>query len=481
MTASVGASPLLSAAPAAGSAGRRACARLVLVSLVVPVAFEIAGFRLTPSLLVLIALYPMLLMRVLSGRLRLGLVDLLFVLYVGWLSLSMLVNTPGRFVAYTGQQGLAILGGYMAGRVLVRDRADFAALLRFLFWIVALSLPFALIEALADRPLIIELVRDHTPFSTFVENDYEPRLGLYRAQWVFAHPIHYGVFAMLAFAPVVVGLGLAPVLRGLAAVLIGAACLLSVSSGPLLALMFQGPLFLWHRLAARRSARPWREIGLSLGGLYLLLDLLSTKNALVAISTRLALDSSTASYREQIWRYGSAQVARTPWLGVGDNYWARPHWMVSASIDNFWLLLAIVHGLPALVFFGTALGLSLVRINRRELGPDPALQALRLGWTLAMLGCVLVAGTVALWGEILIFVMLMLGAGQWMLNAQPDQGAATPATPNAAPQPDRAGPVFTRFPAAAPPAPRPARRPPALPAPRPVLARNIRPLWRRQP
>ncbi|WKL39822.1 O-antigen ligase family protein (plasmid) [Sinorhizobium meliloti] len=60
-------------------------------------------------------------------------------------------------------------------------------------------------------------------------------------------------------------------------------------------------------------------------------------------------DAQTGWYRLAIWEFGSASVLNHPILGIGLTEYARPSWMGSASVDNFWLLIAIRHGIPAVV------------------------------------------------------------------------------------------------------------------------------------
>jgi len=419
--------------------------RLMVISLLIPISFEIAGFRFTPALLTLFALFPIMFVNFFSGRAgRMGLIDALFFFYVFWTAITILENNPNRFVAYTGTQGLNILGGYLVGRVMIRDRDDFSAFIHAVFWAVAFSLPFALYESLFDVPLILRFVEDYTPFATFNENMYPPRMGFFRAQFVFVHPIHYGMFCSLAFATVFVGLHeqLRTFLRWAASGVVSFCCFLAVSSGPFLSMLVQAGIFGMYRAASRFSPRPWRLLSGCFLGIYTVLELASNNSAFVAVSSRLAFNPATAYYRTLIWQYGTEQVMRTPILGNGYNYWPRPFWMTT-SVDNMWLLIAMVHGLPALIAFSAAILVLLYRINRRDFSANADLDYLRLGWTLSMLGFMITASTVAIWGEIQIFFMILFGSGYWMLSAP---GAPRDAAPEEeSPAPERVL-RYTRFP-----------------------------------
>tara|TARA_R110002051_G_scaffold146786_2_gene219572 strand:+ start:51587 stop:53014 length:1428 start_codon:yes stop_codon:yes gene_type:complete len=420
---------------------RRKLVRLIVVALLIPLSFEVASFRLTPSLLVMIGLFPLLTVQYFKKAVVWRLPDFLFFFFVLWQGLTILINNPERVVAFTGQQALLTLAGFLAGRLLVINRQDFYNLIVFVGVASMISMPFALYESVFDDPIILRLIADYTPFDTFRQNNYEPRLGLYRAQFVFAHPIHFGLLGALALVPFLYGLKgyLSAGARIPGSMLIGAACFLSVSSGAVLSVMLQLVLFIWHS-AASRFQRPWRTVLISGSLIYAVLEVASNKSAFVAISSRLAFNSSTAYYRTLIWEFGTQQVRRTPFFGNGYNYWERPFWMLSSSVDNHWLLLVMVHGIPAVLLFAGSMIYAFVMVNRPSDGGS-AVQRLRLAWTLTLIGFAMSASTVAIWGEIQLLFMLIFGAGFWMIGPildPSDQDEVEETAPSRAPQ-------YTRF------------------------------------
>lgn len=434
-----------SMAAASSGAGRRFVVRLVLASILIPISFEIGAVRLTPALIVLMLLFPVLVGRLAAGTGgRIKLVDILFFLFIAWATLAIYVNNPSRVVTYIGQQALVVLGGYLVGRTMILNREDFASFVRFATWTVIVSLPFVIYESITDITPILRFVTEYTSFDTFTENTYEPRMGLYRAQWVFTHPIHYGLFCALIFMLALVALRtrVGAFRRWAAGLGVAIACFFSVSSGPVLSLFLQGGLLATYQTSARLFSLPWRAILAGSTVLYVILELASTKSAFVAVSGRLAFNSSTAFYRTLIWRYGTEQVRRTPIFGNGFNYWPRPNWMTS-SVDNYWLAMAMSYGLPALVFFALALFIALIAVNRRDFRNDADLDAMRLAWTISLVGFAMIASTVALWNEILIFLLILFGAGQWMITTTP--GDAAEAGTEAGDRMSR----YTRFPATA--------------------------------
>lgn len=401
--------------------------RLIIVALLTPLSFELAGIRLTPSLLLLIGLFPFLVQKFLAGVVRWRAPDLLFSLYVLWQALTILLNNPERFVAFTGQQTLSTFAVYLAGRLLILNRQDFMSFVLFWAGATMISVPFALYEAIQDDPIILRMIADYTPFSSFAQNDYEPRLGLYRAQFVFVHPIHYGLLGAMILMLFWHGLSgrLSAAKRFWGTALIFVSTLLSVSSGAVLSVVLQLGTFVMYKVAARVGP-PWRVMFISGAALYAVLELASNRSAFAAISGRLAFNAQTAYFRTLIWEYGSAQVLRTPIFGNGYNYWPRPHWMPS-SVDNHWLLMSMVHGLPALVLLVVALLYAFFVVNKPALLGNGELDRMRLSWTLALLGLCMSASTVALWAEIQMFFMLLFGAGFWLADTGPSAAPAQPA------------------------------------------------------
>ena len=163
-----------------------------------------------------------------------------------------------------------------------------------------------------------------------------------------------------------------------------------------------------------------------------MLELASTRPALFAIVARLSFSTGTAYSRLALFEYGMAQIRRTPILGNGYNPFPMPPWM-TGSTDNYWLMLAIVLGVPAFLFYAGAYLSAMIRIGRRNFDHDPVLHDLRLGWVIMMVGLSLTLATVALFGETSAIVLLIFGCAQWMQTAgetahepagEPQRGAA---------------------------------------------------------
>jgi len=106
-----------------------------------------------------------------------------------------------------------------------------------------------------------------------------------------------------------------------------------------------------------------------------------------------------------------------PLFGLGLNEWERPDWM-GASIDNFWLCLAVRFGLPAtmlmmLVFFSILLTVSF----RKRL--DAKVTEYRTGFLVSMATFFLVGWTVHFWDAAYVLFVFLMGSGVWILDVKP--------------------------------------------------------------
>lgn len=424
-------------APAATAGGVLA---LFLVTLILPINFELGGLKLSPVRLFLLAGFVPMLVRLISGsagRLTVG--DLCFGLYGLWMGLAMVaVHGPSR-IPFAGISIVEAAGGYLAGRVLIRHATDYRTFFRYFLITLAFLAPFAVIENLTGRMLISEalspLFQTHPKVLLRSAEDY--RMGLVRAQGVVEHSILWGVFCSIAIANAFYlyreTFARSVMLSGFAL----AMTFTSLSSGPLLSAMLQLGMIGWGW--ATRNAW-WVLVGLAVAA-YVVIDLISNRSGVQVLISYLTFNPGNAYWRLHIWNYGSAEVLRHPLFGIGLNDWVRPSWMATASVDNFWLNVAMRYGLPALIFLAAGIIATLVQILRRRDLPE-ALQALRTGHVIALVGTILALTTVHIWGSTGVLVMFYVGAGGWLATASfPAEPAAagtgSEAIPSRGPGPRR--------------------------------------------
>lgn len=417
---------------------------LTLTSIVFPMNFMLGSLLLSPARILYLLVVPILIVQFFSGKYgRVTAVDVLVFCHIFWLVLTVFVNHQlSTAITYTGSNVSLILGGYLVGRT-IQSTAQMRGAALFLVGLVIFSLPFAIVETRTSTMVLARLV-DHIPgFYGNKDVNYDPRFGFNRVQFLFAHPIHYGLFCSCAFSLCFIGLRkyFSVVSRTLLSMGIALATFLSVSSGPFLALAMQICLIGWGWLFRSLNYR-WRLLS-GLGfAIYLVLEVLSNRPAIYAIVSKLAFSASTANDRRLLLEYGIAQIQRAPILGIGFRPFPLPFYM-TGSIDNHWLLVCIVFGLPTFVFLIAALFLAFYRLGRIK-QTDANFNDLRLAWNITMISLMLTLATVAIWTEMLSLFYFVIGSGIWMTTYRPEN------KPNAVPDEPvsqgRQNP-YTRFPA----------------------------------
>lgn len=395
-----------------------------VVSLCIPVIFGIGSIRLSPyRLLLLLALVPLVLRWLSGGTGPVRAFDLMILAAFTLAATSYLV-LHGVGIAY---QPAAILlieaaGAYLLGRAAIRSAADMVRLTRLLLRLLLVLFLPTLYEALTGQAIILDVLG--RVMSVFPDVWQDRRLGLDRAQVVFEHSILFGafvssMFGFMLYVPAFrAGAG-----RLVATWLTGVIAFLSISAGALFALVFQLGMRLWDVLT-RGIPRRWTLLGLGFLALYILIDIGSNRTPFHVVISYMTFSSSSGYNRILIWQFGLENVFANPLLGLGFNDWERPHWM-GDSVDNFWLLHAMRHGVPSFLLFAGGLFVLIRRVSLATLAGPAA--ACRAGW-LAGFGSLILAGiTVHYWNALFVWFMFLAGAGAWLLDAPAGTAADGPA------------------------------------------------------
>ncbi len=421
-------------------------AKLSILALLIPVLFNLGPLFMTTARFAYLLLVPYLLANLAMGRLGgFRKVDACVFLFLIWIALSIARNNPAALVTFVGSNAALFLGGYLTARCYIRSASDFVRLYKFLAICILVLTPLAIFESISTQAPIPRLIEKLPGIFSRIDVNYERRFGLDRAQVVFDHPIHWGLFTSLGFAMVLTGFRTfwSAHKRLLLGFFIGVACFTSVSSGPFLAVIAQAMLLLYWRLF--RSV-PYHWPALIIIGVlsYIVLDILSDRPAYYAIASRLAFNASTANVRMVLLDFGMDQIGKTPVWGIGYNDWGLPPWM-TGSLDNYWLLTALVYGIPAFVFLASAFAYPMIKASRQDFSHSQLLQDTRRAWMISMSGLILTLATVAVWGEMSSLVFFLMGSGVffgYIPKEDMDQGhIPTPTTHRSTEM------VFTRFPA----------------------------------
>lgn len=419
---------------------------LYLLGVVIPIGFQVGPLAMTTLRLLLLALIIPLTVRLLMGRFgRIYLTDVLFAAHILWVTVALAANNPDRVVEQVGSVGTEFLGGYLVGRAYVRSPEAFAALCRTLVLIVCLTLPLALYETRTGDPILIRLIGGLPGLSSLPIVNYERRLGLERVQAILAHPIHYGLFCSVAFSLSFVALRdlVSPARRILASAVIALCGFLALSSGALLAMALQIGLIAWSVTFARLERRWWLLVAL-FALAYVVIDLLSNRTPIRVFMSYATFSPATAFYRSIIFDWGMVNVWGSPVFGIGLRDWVRASWMRTASMDNFWLVMAVRYGIPGFLLLAAGYALGVARVMRRDFRADPVLTQFRRAWVFTFLGLSFTLVTVHIWTNIYSFVFFMFGAGMWFIDAAARSPQDGPAEAQEADRGRRIG--HTRFP-----------------------------------
>lgn len=415
---------------------------LLLVALIFPFIIFVGPLRLSVYRLVLLVFFfPVVFIWLRGGAGRVRLADIALLFFCAWSTLSYaVIHGMAISVERGGIVLVETIGAYLLARCYIRDADSFLRMVRVLFWIIAILLPFAAYEALTGQNLLLKFFDAIYP--SYRDVYKEPRWGMRRVQGPFEHPILFGVFAgsSVGLVHLVLGYKKVFVTRVFRSAIVSVTAFFSLSSGPLVAAGIQIAFLLWNGVLRSLESR-WKFLfSLSLMG-WFVISVASSRSVPQIIISLLAFNTSSAWNRLRIWEYGSASVLKHPVFGIGLNDWERAPWMVD-SVDMFWLVPAMRHGFPGGISLHLALALVVLGVLFRK-GLSERQNQFRTGFLITMAGFYISGWTVHYWNATYVLFMFLLGSGGWLLDAKPEvesdkAGGARP--------PDRQGLRYRRFP-----------------------------------
>lgn len=407
---------------------------ILIVTWMLPIQPIISGQRLDPYRIFLIVMFLPFLIGFFTGKSgRFTLPDGLIFGYLTWVVLSLIFRHGFSMLPFAISQAIELFGGYAAGRLLIRNVQDYRNFIRFFLLSLLLLLPFVIYESISGRMMIGEIFSRFFPVPT---KNNEWRYGLSRVQGVFPHSILFGLYCSINAANVIFLYKdrLLRLLPRFALVLY--MTFASLSSAPMLSVIIQIATFTWGKITRNNW---WLLISIVLSAI-LFLELASNRGAVLILIQNLTLDPQTGWWRYYIWTYGLNSVASDPIFGIGMNDWARPYWMFAASVDSFWLLTMMRHGLPAIVMLVSGLILHIVFVVRAK-GLSPAASELRKGYLIGLVGLCFTLFTVHVWDVLAVLTMFYFGAGSFLYTSTVTDDTAPP--PEAS-HPARAPVVYAR-------------------------------------
>ena len=196
-----------------------------------------------------------------------------------------------------------------------------------------------------------------------------------------------------------------------------------MSSAPISCLVFQAMLIAYTSLLRRNSSK-WTILwSIVLFGV-LAAQFGSNQGAVKFFISHFTFDPQTGWYRVAIWDFGSDSVLNHPIFGIGLADWARPRWMASDSVDNFWLLTAMRYGIPALVLLLGSCIFMMVAVTRAK-SADRTVEICRVAYLICMISFLFVGTTIHFAHSIYAWFMFALGSGAWLLDTKPGLARTT--------------------------------------------------------
>ncbi|WP_086738203.1 O-antigen ligase family protein [Erythrobacter colymbi] len=339
------------------------------------------------------------------GRLRPSLPDFCILLSIVWICIAMSITSTTKVavtasVAHTADIGLA----YFFARMAFRDLQDFRRFLILILPGVLITAIIVMIEAVTFTHLIQPFFSKLTgkPF-VYLSS---PRMGLMRAQGPFAHPISAGIF-LGSFLSLYWLSGFKGWVRAVGAIA-AFGSFFSVSSAAFLSLFGAGALLVYNWLTQQIANLSWRAFFL-VAAIFVFVGELGTKAGTFGLLVRFtSLDTNTGYQRINIWNYGTQNVRRHPWFGLGYGDWDRPAWMTS-SVDNYWLLTAMRFGILPSVLLSFATVMAILLLMKKSMSSTGADQQTERGVAIAMAIFGLGLVSVAVWLSVQVWYYMLLG------------------------------------------------------------------------
>jgi O-antigen ligase len=199
----------------------------------------------------------------------------------------------------------------------------------------------------------------------------------------------------------------------------------SLSSAALLGLIGGLALTGYDWLSERIENISWR-VFLFFAGVFVMVAELATSAGTFGLVMRFASLNSVSAYnRVLIWDHGSRSVAKHPWFGIAYAEWERPQWM-SASMDHFWLLMAVRFGILPSVLVALATIAAVVLLMRASLTGNYVdrrfVRAIAI--TLAVFGFGIIS--VALWQSAHVWFFMLIGLAVSIAHTQMDSARTAP-------------------------------------------------------
>jgi len=383
---------------------------LIVLCMPITIAFYAGTVLITPYRIYMIALLPYLVFSLATDKsLKAGLADIFVLCFSAW-TVMCVVNNISDGVQRSGQYVLETISAYLLARVTIRSIDDLLYAVRRIFLFSFIAFVLAVPEAITHKKFIMDSTSSLTgmPYAKYVDGT-DVRLGMRRPQAFFSNTILYGLFCTSCIALVwYITDSIKGRLWRLA--VLGGATFFSLSSAPLLAMNVQLVMILGEYLTRGLKGRV--PLTLWLTGLTVVVTNLTTNSGVIGfIVNHLTFNSVSAYNRILIWNWGTYNIMQHPIFGLDADNWVRPPFM-KPSCDNYWIVITMLGGIPALIFLVSALGVIFWRFGHIDVRRLPPIYAqFRTGWFFSYIAFAFTGFSVMFFGGIQPLFFFMLGLG----------------------------------------------------------------------
>ncbi|QTR47119.1 hypothetical protein J9253_04035 [Thiothrix litoralis] len=399
----------------------RIIAFLFIVSMFIPLEFyvmlgsiRLEAYRVVLALALLYALFNFR-----QALQQADVVDVLLMALTGLVFASFWHNHGlQKAIESTGIFAIETLGAFYLARLFITTPQRFYWVNQTFITVLALLTVVTFYEAFTQHRILHEIaekITGHQALDPRLYTHYYIRNGIMRATSLFAHPILYGTL-MALFFPFAILLVLRYRTTGHVLKLgsITASMILTLSSAPLLAIIFQG--FTAILVKFWQNARQF-WLSMFFGGLAtaLLIEAFSNRGFFGILISYLTFNPNTGYFRILQWEYTADDISDNLIMGIAHHDWTRPYWMewMGNSIDSFWLLLILQHGLFALILLLLACLYTVFNTLNLAYRHGDQHRWMVAAWIMSFMSLILIGFTVDYFGKLQPLFFFMLGAIGW--------------------------------------------------------------------
>jgi hypothetical protein len=385
--------------------------KFIVVTLFLPegLSFYIAGLRFTITRLTFLILTPMLILRfakiLAAGEYRFVLSDFVVLLTGTWMLIAVsLSQGMDMALAHAGPEVLEVCISYMITRFFLIERAHALSFVNFLCCTIGVVALLGLLEPLTGRVFLHEWVNGLTGYEQLGTGG-QYRHGLLKGQGPLEHPLLFGLVCSIGFILTLSGHGRA---RRYLISACGIGVLVSFESAPLLGTVIGAGLLLYNRILSRVSGK-WAAL-VAAATVIIFTIIIFSDDPSSLIVRYLTFDPQTGYYRLWTWDLAISRLHQSPWVGVGFLEFGGSFGDNPPSIDNFWLMFAVIYGYPgAILLLLSVLAAMLLPAIRSRMNLSDAETDLCTTLSIVLSVTMLVAYTVHLWGIDRILFGLLIG------------------------------------------------------------------------